>query len=309
MVRTAAGPTSFHGMMRSLLAGLLATPALALAQAAPPPSYADLLAKSPKADWAPLDPENTLYMDVPQGRVIILLAPKYAPLHVANIKKLARAKYWDRAAIVRVQDNYVVQWQWPDGQGPKLAEATGPMTPEFDRSLSSDLPFTALSDPDTYAPEVGFSEGFPVARDPRLGLTWMAHCYGMVGVGRAESPQSGSGAELYAVIGHAPRQLDRNVALVGRVIQGIELFSSLPRGTGNLGFYSDSTRRVPIRAIRLAADLPAGERVPLEMLRTESATFQSVIASRRTRREAWFVEPTGKINVCNVPLPIRTVGG
>lgn len=284
---------------------LLAIPVPTLAQA---PSYGDILAKSPKADWAPLDPENTLYMDVPQGRVIILLAPKYAPLHVANIKKLARARYWDGAAIVRAQDNYVVQWQWPDGQGPKPAEATSPMTPEFDRSLSSDLPFAALSDPDTYAPEVGFSEGFPVARDPRLGLTWMAHCYGMVGVGRAESPQSGSGAELYAVIGHSPRQLDRNVALVGRVIQGIELFSTLPRGTGNLGFYTIPTQRVPIRSIRVAADLPAGERVSLEILRTESATFQSVIASRRTRREAWFVEPTGKINVCNVPLPIRTVG-
>jgi len=284
---------------------LLTIPTTMFAQA---PSYGDILARSPKSDWAPLDPENTLYMDVPEGRVIILLAPKYAPLHVANIKKLARARYWDGAAIVRVQDNYVVQWQWPDGKGPKLTEATAPMTPEFDRRLTPDLPFTALTDPDTYAPEVGFSEGFPVARDRSLGLTWLTHCYGMVGAGRADSPESGSGAELYTVIGHAPRHLDRNVAMVGRVIQGIELFSSLPRGTGNLGFYSDSTKRIPIRSIRLAADLPAAERVSLEMLRTESATFQSVIASRRTRRETWFVQPTGKINVCNVPLPIRTVG-
>ena len=289
----------------AMAAILLGIPASILAQA---PSYADILAKSPKTDWAPLDPENTLYMDIPQGRVIILLAPRYAPLHVANIRKLARAKYWDGAAIVRVQDNYVVQWQWPDGRGPKLAEATAPMTPEFDRRLASDIPFTALPDPDTYAPEVGFSEGFPVVRDPSLGLTWMAHCYGMVGAGRADSPESGSGAELYAVIGHAPRHLDRNVALVGRVIQGIELFSSLPRGSGGLGMYADSTRRVPIRSVRLAADLPESERVQLEMLRTESATFQQVIASRRTRRETWFVQPTGKINVCNVPLPVRTPG-
>lgn len=284
---------------------LLAIPVPTLAQA---PSYGDILSKAPKTDWVALDPENTIYMDVPQGRVIILLAPRYAPLHVANIKKLARAKYWDGAAIVRVQDNYVVQWQWPDGRGPKLPEASGPMTPEFDRRLAPDIPFTVLTDPDTYAPEVGFSEGFPVVRDPGLGLTWMAHCYGMVGAGRADSPESGSGAELYAVIGHAPRHLDRNVALVGRVIQGIELFSSLPRGSGNLGMYADSTKRVPIRSVRLAADLPEAERVPLEMLRTESATFQSVIASRRTRRETWFVQPTGKINLCNVPLPVRTSG-
>jgi peptidylprolyl isomerase len=221
---------------------------------------------------------------------------------------MVRAKYFDGAVILRVQDNYVVQWAWPDDKGPRMPEATGPLSAEFARAIAPDVPFTPLSDPDTYAPEVGFSQGFPVARNRALGLTWLTHCYGMVGAGRADSPESGPGSELYAVIGHAPRHLDRNVALVGRVIQGIELFSSLPRGTGNLGFYANPAQQVPIRSIRLAADLPQSERVSLEMLRTESPTFQQVIASRRTRRETWFVEPTGRINVCNVPLPIRAAG-
>ena len=136
----------------------------------------------------------------------------------------------------------------------------------------------------------------------------MAHCYGMVGAGRADPPESGPGSELYAVIGQSPRHLDRNVALVGRVVQGIELLSSLPRGTGTIGFYTEPSQYIPIGSIRLAADLPGPERIPLEVLRTESATFRQVIASRRTRRESWFVEPTGKINVCNVPLPVRSVG-
>jgi peptidylprolyl isomerase len=60
-----------------------------------------------------------------------------------------------------------------------------------------------------------------------------------VGAGRDDPPES-DGTELYAVIGHAPRQLDRNVALVGRVLQGIELLSSLPRGSGEMGFYVPS---------------------------------------------------------------------
>jgi len=271
-----------------------------------PPSYADLLARSPATDWIRPDPGNTLYMDLPTGRVIILLNPRYAPLHVANIRKMVRARYFDGAAIIRVQDNYVVQWAWPENTGPNMPEAKNPLTPEFARSIAADVPFTPLSDPDTYAPEVGFSEGFPVARNRSLGLTWMAHCYGMVGAGRADSPESGPGSELYAVIGQSPRHLDRNVALVGRVLQGIELLSSLPRGTGNIGFYTSPTQYVPIRSVRLAADLPQADRVPLELLRTESATFRQVIGSRRTRREGWFVEPTGHINVCNVPLPVRT---
>ncbi len=89
---------------------------------------------------------------------------------------------------------------------------------------------------DGYAPEVGFSGGFPAARDPRTGETWLVHCYAMVGAGRANEVDSGTGAELYVVTGHAPRQLDRNIALIGRVVQGMELLSVLPRGTGRARF-------------------------------------------------------------------------
>jgi peptidylprolyl isomerase len=128
----------------------------------------------------------------------------------------------------------------------------------------------------------------------------------MVGAGRGDTADSGSGAELYVVIGQAPRHLDRNVTLVGRVLQGIELLSVMPRGTGALGFYETPEERTIIRSVRLASDLPESERVSLQTLRTDSATFRTLIESRRTRRDSWFLEPTGRINVCNVPLPVRT---
>jgi peptidylprolyl isomerase len=131
----------------------------------------------------------------------------------------------------------------------------------------------------------------------------------MVGAGRDNDVDSGGGAELYAVIGHAPRHLDRNVTLLGRVVQGIELFSALPRGTGDLGFYRSAAERTPIRAMRVAADVPPAERTELEVLRTDSATFAAVLESRRNRREEWFARPTGRINVCNAPLPVRAKAG
>ena len=162
---------------------------------------------------------------------------------------------------------------------------------------------TRLPDPDSYAREVGFANGFPVASDGRQ--TWMAHCYGMVGAGRGDTADSGGGAELYVVIGHAPRHLDRNIATVGRVLQGMELLSTMPRGTGALGFYETQAERTTIRSVRLGSELPASERVNLEALRTDSATFRDVIDSRRFRRESWFLEPVGHINLCNVPLPVR----
>jgi peptidylprolyl isomerase len=73
-----------------------------------------------------------------------------------------------------------------------------------------------------------------------------------------------------------------------------------------LGFYETPEERTIIRSVRLASELPASERVNLETLRTDSATFRDLVESRRTRRDAWFLQPTGRINLCNVPLPVRT---
>ena len=159
-----------------------------------------------------------------------------------------------------------------------FGEAKRTLAAEFTRS-TKDLPFTRLADRDAYAPEVGFAHGFPAARDPKSGEAWLAHCYGMLGAGRDNDPESGSGAELYVVIGHAPRQLDRNIATVGRVVKGMELLAALPRGSGPLGFHEKPEQRVPIRSVRLAADVPEVERSNLEILRTDTATFAALIVT------------------------------
>ena len=265
----------------------------------------DLLKDSPASHWRDLDPENTLYLELPAGRVVIELAPAYAPANVAAIRKLVRDKYFDASFVIRSQDNYVVQWARPEGDERAMAMAGVKVKPEFWRSMDAKLAFTRLAYPDTYAPEVGFSEGFPVARDPRSGKTWLVHCYGSVGVGRDNDADSGNGAELYAVIGQSPRGLDRNITLVGRVVRGIEIFAVMPRGTGNMGFYEKPSEWIAIRAARLAADLPESERVNLQALRTESRTFKAYVQSRVNRREPWFKEPIGRIGVCNLTLPVR----
>jgi peptidylprolyl isomerase len=272
-------------------------------------SMAEILANSKPSDWRTPDPENTLYVELSSGRVIIELAPAFAPAHVANVKALARENYYDGLAIIRVQDNYVVQWGDPDADKPAAARqiknAKRALPPEFDRLLDPSLPFTRLSDGDVYAPEVGFVNGFPVARDPKSNKMWLVHCYGMVGAGRDVAADSGGGTELYVVIGQAPRHLDRNVTLLGRVLQGMELLSSLPRGTGALGFYEKPQQHVPIKTIRVAADIPAADRTALEVLRTDTPLFQDLVESRRNRREEWFHFQAGHIEICSVPIPVR----
>lgn len=318
--------TDPNGRTRSTaLAGLVAGLLLAASASAPSPAAptpaaptagvkaqttADVLAASLPSDWRPLDPQNTLYMELPAGRVVIELAPQFAPHHVTNVEALAHEGYFDGLPIVRSQDNYVVQWGDPESD-PKLKKSVGKaqrtLAAEFERPLRG-LSITRLPDPDTYAAEVGFVDGFPVAADPQTGRAWLVHCYGMMGAGRDTDVDTGGGTELYVVIGQAPRHLDRNVTLLGRVVQGMPLLSVMPRGNGALGFYEHPEERTPIRSVRLAAEVPQSERTHLEVLRTDTATFSAYVEARRNRRDSWFKVPAGRVDVCNVPIPVRPPG-
>jgi peptidylprolyl isomerase len=286
------------------LQGLLMTLCLlaAMSLEAKPVTVADLLAGSPAGDWRTPNPDDTVYLTLAGGRVVIELATALAPRHAANLKTLLRSRYFDGLAIIRVQDNYVVQWADADHRRP-VPQGVRPAI-ELTVDDRAAARFEPLPDPDVYAPEVGFLDGFPAARDPRTHTVWLAHCYGMVGAGRDDPPES-DGTELYAVIGHAPRHLDRNVVLIGRVLKGMELLSSLPRGSGEMGFYAAAEAPVPITSMRLASDVPPAERTSLQVLRTDSATFRSVLEQRRNRRESWFQYNPGRIELCNVPLPVR----
>ncbi|KRE97823.1 peptidylprolyl isomerase [Frateuria sp. Soil773] len=297
----------------ALAASLLALPALAdEAKPAPTPTAKELLAKSGPSEWRRPDPQNLLQMQLPTGRVLIELAPDYTPLHAANIRTLVHGHYFDGLAIIRVQDNFVTQWGDPndDDNGDKskikpLGKAKKTLPPEYTRPIDPKLPWTALPDGDVYAPEVGFSGGFPAARDPASGQTWLTHCYGAVGVARDVGPETGSGSSLYAVIGQAPRGLDRNLAIAGRVIEGMELLSGLPRGPAPMGFYAKPQQRVAIESVRLAADLPEAQRAKVEVLRTDSPTFAALIESKRNRRDDFYRNPAGKIDLCSIAIPVR----
>ena len=290
--------------MRSIL--LFAVAAL-LCGAAPPKLLTpnDIVAQSKPDVWKTIPADDLMVMDLANGgRVVVQLAPVFAPVHVANIKALARGKYWDGATVYRVQDNYVAQWgvnesdkPWPKGVTPKPPA-------EYTRAYKG-LKITPLGSPDAYAPGVGFADGWPIAYNAKAGWANLTHCYGTVGVGRDLSPDTGTGGELYAVIGNAPRQLDRVIAIVGRVVEGIDRLSTLPRGTEALGFYKDKAQYVPITSIRIAADMPASERPSYEVMDTGSATFAQYLKIRANRHDSFYIRPAAGVDVCNVQVPVR----
>ena len=289
---------------------VVATPALA--QDAAKPKYRsakEIIDAAPASAWRDLDPANTLYMELPAGRVVIELAPGFAPEHVANIKTMAKGGFWDGLAIYRSQDNFVVQFGDAEGEEagkakPYPAGTKTHLPAEFTRDAKG-ARFDKLPDPDGYAPEVGFIDGMPSARDPKAGKAWMAHCYGMLGAGRNNAPDSSIGAELYVVTGQSPRALDRQLSAVGRVVKGMEFLSVIPRGPEPMGFYEKPEQRAPIVSIKLASDVPEAQRTPLQLLRNDSQAFIDATEARRNRVDGFYTIPVGHIDLCNVPLPVR----
>ena len=327
--------------MLAALPLLAAAPAPEKPAAKPALAPSEIVAAAPAGDWVAIAPADLLVMDLApdaQGRarrvVIQLMPAPFSQGWVGNIRKLAAAHWWDGLSINRVQDNYVAQWGDADGEDKARAKPlpAGLMTPfegEYsvrleeifpardakevstaadvekwvtpDQEFAASLPKMA----DAYAPSVFHHRGWPLAGD--MDRYWPIHCYGAVGVGRGMSPDTGSGAELYAVIGHAPRHLDRNIAVVGRVIEGIEHLSSLLRGTEALGFYKRAAERTSIASIRMGGEVKDLPR--FEYLSTESGSFARYADARANRRDAFFIKPAGGADICNIPVPVRRAKG
>src|SRR6478735_7711704 len=315
----------------------------ALAQDAPePPTPASVGAAAPAADRRAIGPAELLVMTLapdrdghPRTVVIQLMPAPFSQGWVGNVRALAKAHWWDGTTVYRVVDNWVAQWG--DGEDDEHKAKPLPeglrVVPESEYE-ATDAAFTTptvgahfVLNPGAVSPAVvdgkvvlrdlapiqyaTFFSGFPVAgyENPHHGITWPTHCYGSVGVARDLSPDTGSGAELYAVIGHAPRQLDRNIAVVGRVIEGIEHLATLPRGKGDAGVYDDPKLRVPIVSVRLGNELPAAERPRFEYLGSDSKSFAAYVHVRANRHDAFYKVPSGGIDVCNVQVPIRRTAG
>jgi peptidylprolyl isomerase len=313
----------FAALAASCLGGCATRPAATAAEPEPDARYSfwrpapvvdapdptKVVQDSPAEAWRPVDPADLLVIDLKEGgRVVIELAPDFAPVHIANVRAFARAGWWNGAAIYRVQDNYVAQWGNGDAKTELPAGVVRQPPAEYHRDLAG-LQVRPLGFPDSYAPMVGHANGWPVAYDPEAGRAWLTHCYGYVGVGRDLAPDTGTGGELYAVIGHAPRHLDLNIALIGRVVEGMALLSARPRGTEALGFYTEPAQNIPIARARLAADIPAAERPAFQAMRSDSLAFSQFVTGRANRGGAFFRRPAGGVDLCNVAVPVRKVAG
>jgi peptidylprolyl isomerase len=283
---------------------------MAMAEQAPQRSQAEIIKQSDASDWRRLDPENTLVLEIHGKPIIMELAARIAPRHVANIRTLARSGYYTSSGVVRVQDNYVAQWADPYDEDKAKMKPLGSALAKLPAEFSipfKDLPLTRFQDADGWAPVTGFVDGLPVAADPAKNQAWIAHCYGVVGAARGNEPDSSNGTSLYAIIGQAPRALDLNITVVGRVVQGMEVLSSLPRGPGAMGFYEKPEQAIAITRARLLADIPESERPVIEVMRTDTPTWTALVEASRHAIGPWAVRSALHSNICSRSVPTRPI--
>jgi peptidylprolyl isomerase len=162
--------------------------------------------------------ENTLVLELKDGKVTIELLPDLAPLHVERIRALARDGFYDGTPFHRVIEGFMAQGGDPSGSGTGGARDKG----------YPDLP-AEFSPPGK-------------ARFVR----------GTCGMARTQNPNSAN-SQFFIMFAPAA-SLDGQYTIWGRVTAGMEVVDRIKRGGGGNGIVQQPDRLI---SARIAADLPA----------------------------------------------------
>lgn len=300
---TMLNPITSAGLRRFLMAGLTAVSFSVFAQD-------DLI-------WNALEPENTVYLETQEGTVVIQLNPAFAPKTVEHFKKLIEDQFYRGTSFYRVIDGFVAQaGDESDIDGRHAAqtlkaefEIDWPLKPADKEEAENWAPmsWTPVQEGDMFAAFTGFIDGFPAARDDdKAGKVWLTHCPGTVAMARNDDPDSGA-TDFYIVIGQAPRYLDRNLTVFGRVVWGMDVVQRIKRGPAREnGIIEADLQRTWISQVRLASSLEPEQRADIYVADTNSDGFKQMLRERRNRTQKFFHhKPPKVLDVCQVPIPVR----
>jgi len=254
--------------------------------------------------WRELNPENTVFMELTEGLVVIELNPAFAPETVKQFIQLAGDHFYDGLSFYRVIDGFVAQ----GGDGSDLGELSNVplLGAEFEIDWNEQFSYMHVQSPDMFAPETGFVDGFAVARDPSRDKVWLTHCPGIVAMARNDDADS-SRTDFYIVIGQAPRYLDRNMNVFGRVVYGMDIVQQIKRGpSAENGIIQDEAKSTRISKLRLLSEIPEKDRLQVYVMDTSDKGFKKLLKSRLNRKQKFFHnKPPRVLDVCQVPVPGR----
>ena len=262
------------------------------------------LSAAQQPTWRELNPENTVSVEMPEGLVIMELNPAFAPETVKQFKQLAGDHFYDGLSFYRVIDGFVAQ----GGDGSDLGELSNvPLVDaEFEIDWDEEFNYMQVQSPEMFAPETGFIDGFAVARDPSRNKVWLTHCPGIVAMARNDDPDS-SRTDFYIVIGQAPRYLDRNMNIFGRVVYGMDIVQQIKRGpAADNGIIQDEAESSRISKLQLLSDIPEEDRLKIYVMDTSDKGFKKLLKGRLNRKQKFFHnKPPKVLDVCQVPVAGR----
>jgi peptidylprolyl isomerase len=267
--------------------------------------------------WNLLDPDNTVYLQMQEGTVVIELNPSFAPKTVGYFKQLLEEQFYRGLSFYRVIDGFVAQGgDESDIDGNPLTktlkaefEIDWPLKPKDKETAKNWVPmsWTPVQAEDMFASYTGFIDGFPAARnEKKAGKVWLTHCPGTVAMARNDDPDS-SATDFYIVIGQAPRYLDRNLTVFGRVVWGMDVVQRIKRGpVRENGIIENDLDRSRIKRMKLASSLKQDELLDIWVADTNGTGFKKYLKERRNRTHKWFHhKPPRVLDICQVPVPVR----
>jgi len=252
-------------------------------------------AEPSRTDWRTLDPENALVIDTSKGRIIVEMNPEAAPAHVAQIKKLARAKVYDGLVFFRVIDQFMAQTGDPKNTGEGSSSEPN-LKAEFTFRRDPAAPFVTVARP--MGTQLGFigalpvvsqADSFKVETSDGKVAAWATYCPGVAGMARDDDPDSAN--SQFFLMRQAFPSLDKRYTAWGRVVSGLDVVRAIKTGEP----VQDPDRMIRVRVL---ADMPDAERPTVQVIDPSGRTFLRLVNQIRREKGADF-------SICDIELRAR----
>ena len=265
----------------------------------------EITASALDEDWRIVDPAQLMIIELAEGLVAIELSDAYAQRHVAQMKTLLNAGFYDGLSFYRVIDGFVAQGgdvfeerALPDGAVRGLAaefdEASAEVGVELNQGYVGD----------GYAGVVSYYKGFKIGSEHLGPRSWLLHCAGALAMAR-DTEKNTATTEFYITL-QPQRYLDRNLTVFGRVIHGMEHIQRLTRIAPPTEASDPRGDRI-IRAYIAAAAPDGASTSRYRVLRTDSPLFAEYLESRRNRPEAFFYHRPDYVDICQTVVPVEMI--
>ncbi len=286
-----------HTIGAALLAAMLAGSAVAQ-DAAGMADEQDPTEAIAAGDWRSVAPDNLLIIDTNKGRILVEMTPEAAPGHVARLRLLAKAGFYDGIPWHRVIDGFMAQTGDPLGTGEGQSWYPD-LKAEFTFRRDAQTPFAPVAAP--AGALIGFMQSLPVQTQPdavmattadRKVHAWGLYCPGVAGMARDDAPDSAN-SQFFLMRQPYPA-LEKRYTIWGRVVSGLDVVRTLKFSSNPDGIVTDPDR---MTRVRVAGDLAQGERPSVRVLSTDSARFRTLVERTRAARGADF-------SACDIDLPV-----